>query len=66
MGPKATWVARSHELTEGKGGGEEEHEEHGEEHDEHTQTHTNPIQFRFTPDSPNHYPDRNSQAKDTR
>ena len=37
-----------------------------DEHDEHTQTHTNPIQFRFTPDSPNHYPDRISLGRDTR
>ncbi|KAK1695347.1 hypothetical protein QYE76_012044 [Lolium multiflorum] len=61
MEAKATWVARSHELIEGKAGGEEEHEEHGEEHDEHTPH--NPIQFRFTPDSPNHYPDRITQGE---
>jgi hypothetical protein len=36
MEPKVTWVARSHELTDVKTGGEKEH---GVEHDEHTQTH---------------------------
>ena len=63
MRPKVTWVARSHEFDQEHKGVRDEHEEWQRTRRMHA---TQPDTIRFTPDSPNHYPDRISRGKDTR